>query len=267
MYIYNHTPANWRAIRTTNSIMPAIRRTGVRRRTQTPADIMAHAFSFDGDVVGGVINPFIPSCQASQALKHFPKMDIEMWHNFIRHTSTVLRGLKGSADMESIRRRARALANISIVDEVLQPIVLLDGHGRVLYSLIRSLYRRGIPFSEMAGKITVVDKSLGSHMWHQAFFPIGVECVEGDIIDHVKENPNTIVYFNFCGIGSMDTVQRLFELLPTRASRTTLLSFETTIRMAGHPDGPAQTLLKHILEIGWYESPDGRTDGFKTYIF
>jgi hypothetical protein len=250
------------------------RRAGRRRGPLDPVQLfmqlvgaIVNAFSLDGDAVGGVENPLMPSCQQAQRLPaECRQMDIESWYSMIRYQPDVSNQLFRHGHNESLRHRARGLAQMMTQGERLRSVVIMDGHGRFLYDLIRALRKQGVTFAQMDGLITVVDNAEGPHMWHEAFFPKGVNSVYEDIVDYVRVHPDHIAYLNFCGIGSMDTSVRVQALLATRVRETTLLSFETQNRMAGVAGGPAQSLVEWLQANGWVDSEDPRPDGFRTYV-
>lgn len=98
-------------------------------------------------------------------------------------------------------------------------IVLMDGHGRMLYTILKCLQHWDINIDQL--DIYVVDLDPIVHEWHQLFFPNNVISLQDDIIDLLEqhldlqdedENPTVLPYLNFCGLhGQQERVWNLVQ--------------------------------------------------------
>jgi len=79
----------------------------------------------------------------------------------------------------------------------LKKLVLIDGHGRLLFHVFTALSRRGLNLDDYT--VYVVDISPIATSWHELFFPRNVVSVYSDICDY--EFPeNSYFYGNFCSV-------------------------------------------------------------------
>lgn len=86
-------------------------------------------------------------------------------------------------------------------------ILMMDGHGRMYYSILKSLVYHGFDVDEF--HFTFVDIDPMVNNWHLIFFPEkSCTSLEKCIFKHIKEMSSktiicTFVYFNFCGLYDM----------------------------------------------------------------
>lgn len=93
--------------------------------------------------------------------------------------------------------RAGQLAQRILANPKIKNLVMMDGHGRFLLTLIEKLGKRANTLS-----ITVVDINSTVVDWHKYFFPKNVESIEANIFNY-EPSDTQMVYMNFCGIGGI----------------------------------------------------------------
>lgn len=176
--------------------------------------------------------------------------------------------------IDSLTIRVAALCDKIARYGQLQPLVMLDGHGRTLFLVIRNLISRGFSPEDIAGKITLVDSSEGAAMWHRAFVPDEIEKIEEDVFETYwrdrLSNPErgTFFYFNFCGIGNGESEERtkekcdmLMQIMDVDSE--VMLSF--SLARAAKVSAPIQE-LKAFCDSDCELVDDGRGEDFPTYI-
>lgn len=123
----------------------------------------------------------------------------------------------------------------AIVDELITSsyttVTLMDGHGRMVFNILKELCTRGYDINKYTFKLYDLDSNIVD--WHHAFLPKSVESIWDDILcsssnklKHIDELPG-IVYFNFCGIGkSIDALKNMLFKLTTN-SKVVFLSWSS----------------------------------------
>jgi len=80
-------------------------------------------------------------------------------------------------------------------------LVLLDGPGRMTARIIIELHKADILRDT---KITLVEKEITTHEYHKQYLPSDIQKINGDIMTYRRRfSNNTMVYLNFCSIGSI----------------------------------------------------------------
>ena len=114
----------------------------------------------------------------------------------------------------------------SIVDELITSgcmcVTLMDGHGRMVYNILRELHNRDCDIDKYTFKLYDLDSDVD--IWHQMFLPESVEGLCDDILvlssgklRNIDELPG-IIYFNFCGIGSsLDALNAMLFKIATNS--------------------------------------------------
>ena len=158
-------------------------------------------------------NPLQPNERQIRILKlfsEFHSLKTEAWLERIKPLGFLSRGLEKDRDYE---RRARYISSISRGASF---ILLMDGHGRMVYRLLELC-----PNSH----IVVVDQDSVVNQWHEAFFPRErVSSIQGDIFDIIPRYPvDSVIYLNFCGISGLQIDEQLRNL----NSRDYLISYST----------------------------------------
>jgi hypothetical protein len=92
-------------------------------------------------------------------------------------------------------------------NKLIQTIILMDGHGRFVLTLLNKL-------GDLADKIKILVVEIDPivHRWHQLLFPKSVESVLGNIYDF-RPTQNNYIYINFCGIGGANGQKYLADYL------------------------------------------------------
>ena len=164
--------------------------------------------------------------RAFQKIFQFSELGLNEW---LAHFADLSIFSRGSKDVDyDIRADAiwdkwsqSVTANGKVSD-----LVLMDGHGRIVYRLLRKLMDANMNGSIPEGdirKIIVVDLSKTVDDWHREFFPKNyVVSVKGDIFKYVETlmPKSYYLYLNFCGVGSM--VNSIMKL-----DQNFMLSFST----------------------------------------
>jgi len=81
----------------------------------------------------------------------------------------------------------------------LSDIVLLDSVGRMTSQIIIELHKAHILRNT---NITLIEKEKTTHEYHKQYLPSDIQKINGDIMTYRFSN-NTMVYLNFCSIGSI----------------------------------------------------------------
>lgn len=112
-------------------------------------------------------------------------------------------------------------------------LVLMDGHGRMLYRILRALQTWDIDIDNI--QIYVVELDETTHEWHQHFFPCNVTSVKDDIFNllssHIcadsTNSQKVLPYLNFCGLGNeqIETTWNFIE--EWRGKADLIISFST----------------------------------------
>jgi hypothetical protein len=93
-------------------------------------------------------------------------------------------------------------------------VTLMDGHGRIIYNILRELQRRGRNVDEYEFDIYDLDDNVNA--WHARFLPASTS-VHAVNIFRSRTRLRGLVYLNFCGIGSfVDETRRVMESLVGR---------------------------------------------------
>lgn len=210
-------------------------------------------------------NPLSPSLDQAQGLNGIPKFNICSWMANLHKNNLddILFNVGGNYD--SLQIRVDVLCKFLTKGEKIRPLVLMDGHGRTLYLIMLNLLRNGFTEEEINGKIKVVDISDGAVMWHERFFPIGVETYQMDIFDayeiETMINPDTVFYFNFCGIKTEDNCIKCCDIF--EANRNVMVSFSMARKAKD---------CSFIIDLNEYCSrqcklvDDGRSLSFPTFV-
>jgi len=114
------------------------------------------------------------------------------------------------------RMRSLHIAETFWMDDY-QILVMLDGHGRMLYQILRDLEQHQVDIDAITVYIVELDPI--THLWHEIFFPKNVISMNGNILEllnlHIKNDPmNTacvLPYLNFCGLHNQQ--RRVWNLL------------------------------------------------------
>ena len=104
--------------------------------------------------------------------------------------------------MKDQMTRAREIVQKMIRDNI-RSIRTMDGHGRFVYSFLKAIAECGENVDDW--EIDLVDMDQGVNGWHRWFMPEGVLVEDGNIINIEQVFlDQTLVYFNFCGIGGQE---------------------------------------------------------------
>jgi len=114
---------------------------------------------------------------------------------------------KSKSKISDQEDRAEQLAQRILANPKIKTLILMDGHGRFLLTLIKKLGLRANHLS-----ITVVDINSTVVEWHKYFFPKNVESKEDNIFNY-EPSETQIVYMNFCGIGGLKGQQAFANYL------------------------------------------------------
>ena len=88
-------------------------------------------------------------------------------------------------------------------------ITMMDGHGRQLLTILKSLRSNGFDLTKV--HLRIVDKDPDVNNWHKVFFPSTMTTpIKGSIYDEGVP-PNGILYLNFCGLNG--TNRQLIEFI------------------------------------------------------
>jgi hypothetical protein len=148
------------------------------------------------------INPLQPSIgQVNELKKHvqtstfFQSLTPYKWSQILENFKDLLFINKSKiSDQED---RANILVQQIMTNPEIKKIVIMDGHGRFLLTLLKKL---GLRANHL--KITVVDINPVVVDWHRCFFPKKIESIYDNIFNYEPSNTQ-LVYMNFCGLGGL----------------------------------------------------------------
>jgi len=148
------------------------------------------------------INPLQPSIeQVNELKKHvqtstfFQSLTPYKWAQILEKFKDLLFINKSKiSDQED---RANILVQQIMTNPKIKKIVIMDGHGRFLLTLLKKL---GLRANHL--KITVVDINPVVVDWHKCFFPKKIESIYDNIFNYEPSNTQ-LVYMNFCGLGGL----------------------------------------------------------------
>ena len=235
------------------------------RQGRSNAHDAVYTILFNAFGQGTEKNPLKPSTHQALALNGFPKMSIFVWYTYININNIDMYLFGVGGHQESLQIRVNALCTMLTKDGKLRPLVMMDGHGRTLYLVIKFLFENGYTEEEINGNIKVVDIDEGAVMWHERFFPSGVETFDIDIFDayekQMKINQESVFYFNFCGIKTKENCSKSIKIM--RENSNVMLSFSLE-RNAKHSDHIQE--LDSFCQRECFSVLDNRQHEFPTYI-
>jgi len=97
--------------------------------------------------------------------------------------------------------RAKIVVDLLLKNN-LYGLCLFDGHGRMIYCIIKELLSRNINPDNYY--FYIFDIHLETHIWHNEFFPMKNCCNINDNIfnEYTHLSMNCVYYLNFCGLGN-----------------------------------------------------------------
>lgn len=137
----------------------------------------------------------------------------------------VMFDIRSKVEIIDLIKRSNEIANNIQSNENINKLIILDGHGRTLSTIMYFLQNYYNANENRDLIIEIYDIDYFNHVWHELFFPSNVENIgnykikiinkKSDILNiNLINNKNTLVYFNFCGIGSMfKEIETLFNKL------------------------------------------------------
>ncbi|MBA42959.1 MAG: hypothetical protein CMF62_02980 [Magnetococcales bacterium] len=124
-------------------------------------------------------------------------------------------------------KRAQIIGR-AICNNPYKPVILLDGHGRILYWILRYVnqYRPRI-INKIRFFIPEID--IVAHEYHKLFFPSSCVCRFMDIKDMIEmlASQKPIIYANFCSIGGKEGIREMGKVIKECNIKNLLLSFST----------------------------------------
>lgn len=209
-------------------------------------------------------NPLSPSLGQAIALDDLSQKDIYEWVEMIE-VNELDKYLFSVGHYNSLVKRVERLCELLTKDGNIKPLVMMDGHGRTLYFIIICLIHMGYTQEDIENKIKVVDIDDGAIMWHEKFFPSGVICDRSNIFDtyekEMKINPDTVFYFNFCGIKSEENSIKCRQILSTNSNVMLSFSMERAAKTCKYINE-----LQSFCDKNCDLIDDGRRNEFPTYI-
>ena len=166
-------------------------------------------------------NPLQPSQNAQLLLRAFVMdgrienpgdMTNSQWLNLMDNGDLLYHNIEERTRPDQIER-----AN-AIVDSLIQSgervVTLMDGHGRIIYYILRELQRRNRNVDDYEFDIYDLDDDVNA--WHARFLPVSTS-VHAVNIFRSRTRLRGLVYLNFCGIGSfVDDTRQVMERLVGR---------------------------------------------------
>jgi len=108
------------------------------------------------------------------------------------------------------QKRAQLLVS-KFLQHNLDNIYLMDGHGRMAYSICDEFTRQQHGWIPDMNVIELANNT--NHVWHQLFFPPNTS-INADMLNYVRQGNRRILYYiNYCGIGGREGLQSLIYTL------------------------------------------------------
>ena len=185
-------------------------------------------------------NPLQPSIeQVNELKKHvqtstfFQSLTPYKWAQMLENFKDLLFINKSKiSDQED---RANILVQQIMTNPEIKKIVIMDGHGRFLLTLLQKL---GIRANHL--KITVVDINPVVVDWHKYFFPKKIESIYDNIFNYEPSNTQ-LVYMNFCGLGGLKGQMGLANYLAKIKKSAIVTAIVTSIVTDTYTDTDANT--------------------------
>ncbi|ETO36782.1 hypothetical protein RFI_00283 [Reticulomyxa filosa] len=205
-----------------------------------------------------------PACTGANTLSEFAQ---QFWDKY----GDALLAMAGAKTLKPNRRRhtdlekrAEAVAEL-LVKGKFKTLRLMDGHGRILFLILRHLIARKEEDFVNSLEIELVDTDAGVHAYHKgAFVGKGCENIKAickDILD-MKISPTTLVYLNFCGIiHSIEKAEAFCEKYEKKQ-----ISFVLSFSTRNIENSEPISNLKKALDIVFIKLETGRNN-FLTYMF
>jgi hypothetical protein len=118
---------------------------------------------------------------------------------------------------------------VEVIDTMLRRgethLTLLDGHGRMLYEILRQVQIRD-PANINKYTFDVYDLNPNVNLWHDLFFPNSVRVIKGNVLKSETQLEDGMIYFNFCGV--MDQIDDIVKY--TSSMKVTISGFSPRIR-------------------------------------
>ena len=160
------------------------------------------------------LNPLQPTAKQVAELKANEKtytflqsLTPYKWAQTLESFKNLLFCGKSKSKISDQEARAEQLAKRILANPKIKEVVLMDGHGRFMLSLLKKL---GLRANRLT--YTVVDINSNVVEWHKYFFPKNTESKLGDIYNY-EPKEDRIVYMNFCGIGGLNGQKKLANYL------------------------------------------------------
>jgi hypothetical protein len=150
------------------------------------------------------LNPLQPSKDQVNELKSHIETNTFLqsltpykWGQIMENFKDLLFIGKSKTKIFDQENRAEQLAQRILSNPKIKELVMMDGHGRFLLTLLKKLGLRANRLN-----ITVVDINTTVVEWHKYFFPKNVKSIEGNIFNY-EPSETCLVYMNFCGLGGI----------------------------------------------------------------
>ena len=151
-----------------------------------------------------VDNSLMPSKTAQLLLRHLildgtiqdlHKLTNLKWMEIMSDESILYETSNFSNLQEDHKQRAKELVD-SLIATNSNTIALMDGHGRIVWQLLRELSNRGLDLDTYIFHIYDIDHDVNA--WHYRFLPVSCKIIPKDIL--VQTNYPQVIYLNFCGL-------------------------------------------------------------------
>ena len=162
-------------------------------------------------------------------------------------------------------------------EENVGTIVLMDGHGRLVWQLLNEWYNVQERTDKL--RLIVIEWNAKNHKFHKKFFPPDITCYKGNVFNKslyvyneigadgkITEIPckeeNMVVYFNFTSIG--DQGRKLYQRLAENASKgiDTHWSYAAAFLQSKEMKEATSTLLTSTHEFMEYLKGEQDRGGF-----
>ena len=138
----------------------------------------------------------------------FTSMTNTQWVNDPR----VIEWLANSEHAEDLTIRAHEFVKYYLINKC-SMFIYMDGHGRFTYHLLKACLSYDLDIDTLT--FVVVDIDCAANGFHSVFYPQNIQCEDMDIFDAFIEGYqlNACCYMNFCGLGGLETANKIQYLV------------------------------------------------------
>ena len=169
---------------------------------------------------------------------------------------------------EDLNARAREIVG-NMVSRGIFNIRTMDGHGRFVFYLLKVIHERGLDVNDYT--IDLYDMNHDSNAWHVWFMPAGVMVLDENILrsnDEIDTDTglaDSVVYYNFCGMGTQQdsVIDNIFQITNSEHGQGSQVFVSWSVRGVANKGSDAWKFAEWVSNQGKMVS---RRGNFYTYM-